>query len=183
VSYLIRLFPKAWQERYGREFEALLEATPTTPSSVLDVVAYAARSHVSDVGARLRSPEGIDIGFVRAPPGKANLLALSGLFLALPSILFVTANVIEYQVGVGGFASLTNQWAAADVAPFLLLGLSTFGLAFATIPLLGVTVGSGKGSTISARVVLHLRARNVAVASLAVLAGSALLLYAVLENV
>jgi len=48
MSRLIRLFPRAWRERYAAEFEALLDGVPTSIPVVVDVVFAAIR-------ARLRS--------------------------------------------------------------------------------------------------------------------------------
>lgn len=31
MSKLVRLFPRAWRDRYGVEFQALLDETPLTP--------------------------------------------------------------------------------------------------------------------------------------------------------
>jgi hypothetical protein len=47
VSALIRLYPRAWRERYEDEFLALLEARPPTIGDRLDIVRAAldARMH------------------------------------------------------------------------------------------------------------------------------------------
>lgn len=37
-GWLIRLYPRAWRERYGEEFEALLEDCLLSPREVLDVI-------------------------------------------------------------------------------------------------------------------------------------------------
>ena len=44
---LVALYPKAWRRAYGDEFAALLEQTRLTPRAVLDVLAQAAKLHVS----------------------------------------------------------------------------------------------------------------------------------------
>jgi ABC-type arginine transport system permease subunit len=47
MKWLVRLYPRAWRERYGEEFEALLKQQPATPPVVLDVVRAAARAQAS----------------------------------------------------------------------------------------------------------------------------------------
>ena len=61
MNRLINVFPRAWRERYGEEFEALLEATPMSPLTVMDVLAYAARTHHSSFRERLRG-DGVGAG-------------------------------------------------------------------------------------------------------------------------
>lgn len=54
---LARLYPQPWRERYGREFEALLEDANLTWSDLLDVVAEAFRARI-EVGKGGQLPEG-----------------------------------------------------------------------------------------------------------------------------
>jgi hypothetical protein len=44
-AWLVRLFPRAWRERFGDEFAALLDDTPLSAMAVLDVVRLAAVTH------------------------------------------------------------------------------------------------------------------------------------------
>jgi hypothetical protein len=46
IRLLLALHPRAWRARYGAEFRELLEATPLTARTVLDVVRNALRQHV-----------------------------------------------------------------------------------------------------------------------------------------
>ena len=182
MSRLIQLFPRAWRDRYGDEFTALLEVMPMRPRTVFDVLLYAARSHRTARRAQLRETGGVNLGFVPAPAGKAGGLALLGLLLTLPSIGFATANIVEYNLGLVGFADVVNGWAASPFAPFALLGFPVLGVTLAMAPILGVTVAAPHGAAVRVGLVLHLRARNLAVGGVAVAAGGALTLYAVLEN-
>jgi hypothetical protein len=56
VRRLVRLYPRAWRERYGAELDALLAETAATPGAVVDVALGAARAHGRVWHARLRSP-------------------------------------------------------------------------------------------------------------------------------
>jgi hypothetical protein len=44
---LTRLYPLAWRERYGEEFEALLEAGPSDPRTLANSVLSALHEHIS----------------------------------------------------------------------------------------------------------------------------------------
>jgi hypothetical protein len=65
VSALIRLYPRAWRERYEDEFLALLEARPPTIGDRLDIVRAAldARMH-----PQVRRPEAPEPGHVDDAP-------------------------------------------------------------------------------------------------------------------
>jgi len=43
---LVRLYPRAWRDRYGEEFEALLKETPLSPRVTVDVLVAAADAHL-----------------------------------------------------------------------------------------------------------------------------------------
>ena len=45
--WLVRLYPRAWRERYGAEMSAMLEQIPLTPAAVIDLVAGAIDARVS----------------------------------------------------------------------------------------------------------------------------------------
>jgi hypothetical protein len=47
IRFLVALFPKVWRGSYGDEFAATLEQTRLTPRTVLDVLALAAKLHIS----------------------------------------------------------------------------------------------------------------------------------------
>jgi hypothetical protein len=47
VKYLLRLYPRAWRERYGEEFAALVESQPLRPGLVLDILAGAIDARLS----------------------------------------------------------------------------------------------------------------------------------------
>jgi hypothetical protein len=42
---LVQLYPRVWRERYGAEFEALLEVEPLRPSTLLDLACGAGLAH------------------------------------------------------------------------------------------------------------------------------------------
>lgn len=46
-SWLVRLYPRAWRERYGAEMSAMLEQMSLTPAAVIDLVAGAVDARVA----------------------------------------------------------------------------------------------------------------------------------------
>ncbi len=48
MRHLSRLYPRRWRQRYGSEFEALIEDLPTTPGNLVDVAAGAVRAHLAE---------------------------------------------------------------------------------------------------------------------------------------
>lgn len=52
----VRLFPGAWRDRYGVEFEALLAETPPTPGTLFDVLVAALDARLHPTGPRRRWP-------------------------------------------------------------------------------------------------------------------------------
>jgi hypothetical protein len=65
----VRLYPRAWRQRYGPEFNALLEQQPLTLRSVLDVARGALDAHWS-AWRQQRSPE------ARMQPGRGKEYAV-----------------------------------------------------------------------------------------------------------
>ena len=56
VAIALRLFPAAWRERFGEEFGALLDQTPSTPGLLFDVAVAAVDAHLHPTGPRRRWP-------------------------------------------------------------------------------------------------------------------------------
>jgi hypothetical protein len=75
MNLLIRLYPRAWRDRYAEEFAVLLEDRPLGPFDVMDILlgALDARLHLRAVGAQpatgARSPLSIRIGSGAAVAG------------------------------------------------------------------------------------------------------------------
>lgn len=53
-TWLLRLYPSGWRDRYGDEFEALLEDYPLTPFALVDVLVGALDAHIEPLDANGR---------------------------------------------------------------------------------------------------------------------------------
>jgi hypothetical protein len=131
MTRLLRLYPRAWRERYGDEVVALLEERPTTLLDELDLIrgALDARLHPQVTGVvgapeRERPVNQRTFGFMAAAGGIAWIVGILSIFV-LPR----------------------------DVAGSRSLGLAMVGMALA-MPLIGAALGdlgTRQGSATSAR--------------------------------
>lgn len=79
MSRLVRLYPRAWRDRYEDEFIALLEERPPTPRDVLDTIRGAFDAHLHPTAA-----DADPMPWTYRVPGLLTLLAgvlWSGLYL------------------------------------------------------------------------------------------------------
>jgi hypothetical protein len=114
-SRLVALYPAHWRERYGKEFSALLEELPVSPSVVLDVL-------VAAIGARLSYVRRRFTGEIR-PNGTGTVARLARV--AMLTVLIVT----PFATGaVGYYLGRSQVSPVAEPAPFPIRGsIRTFG--------------------------------------------------------
>ncbi len=143
MSWIVRLYPRAWRERYGDEVLALLEDRPPGPRASLDLLFGAMDAHVHHVDGRPRTVGVPSVAGVLAAVA-AGLVWIVAMACALapaatPSpvtaatltcaaVLFVVA-----ARSVGRVRSWTGQAARS---------LSTLGVASMVIGWLGLWVAS-----------------------------------------
>jgi len=181
IHLILRLYPRAWRERYGQEILDLMAAEGMRPSDMLDLARGA-------VGARLESMVGTMKGaepMTFQPAWRhPTAWAVAGLVLLLPTALFVAASLAAFQLGavalqgpMEGIGAAVDRWGAAVV---FLLAAPILAVALATLPLLHL---SRDPALPEAVVVIGIRLRrlNIAVITAALATGTALVWYAVGE--
>ena len=105
VRWLLRVYPRVWRERYGGEFESLLQTGPGGPRAILDVLLSACRERGSP-----RRMEGI---VMSKRPASALLLSRQ-LNAFLPMSMSIAAlAVVLVRVAVAGVARHVDEGAAA----------------------------------------------------------------------
>jgi hypothetical protein len=148
---LIRCYPAAWRERYGDEFEAILEERPLGPFDVADILlgALDARLRMRDRRAGLTQRKGFSMslriggiaailgalalsvawvvgsGLVAVNDSAAGLLLVIGLSLMLVAVAGLTAFQARTYPGL--------SWAA--------FGLITIGAIVAGVGFVGASLG------------------------------------------
>ena len=105
----LRLYPSAWRARYEDEVLDLLDEIPPRPPDVVDLVKSAAVQHTS----RLPPDAGSNVVL--------GAVALLSLALVIPSALFVTLNLLQYQFGIL-VDDQTAWWIANSSGATTLLG-------------------------------------------------------------
>jgi hypothetical protein len=78
---LVQLYPRVWRERYGAEFEALLEVEPLRPSTLLDLACGAGLAHFHHLSGR--GVEAVPSAFFPL------IMSLCGLAMVVVFLLFV----------------------------------------------------------------------------------------------
>jgi hypothetical protein len=76
VNLLLRLYPRAWRERYGDELLALLSETPVTPAIATDLLVGAVREWIRAFTRQPQSPVSFDREY-----GRGWLLSVFGITL------------------------------------------------------------------------------------------------------
>lgn len=112
MSALLRLYPRAWRERYGDELLALLEDRPPSPLDLIDLArgAFDARLHPQLPGTQPATPE-------RKNPMSDRLLG----FAAIGGGLLFLAGVA--MVGLAPLPSIDGYRETGLALPAILVGL------------------------------------------------------------
>jgi hypothetical protein len=118
-SVLVRLYPARWRDRYGDEFEALLDERPLGPFDVADIILGAL-----DAQLRLRG-RGTEINRGK---GLSMSLRIGGIAAILGSALLVVAVILSLRVvgDVGGFVSSVLVFTGLAALLVAIAGLSAF---------------------------------------------------------
>lgn len=116
---LVRLYPARWRDRYGDEFEALLEERPLGPFDVADVIlgAIDARLHQGGRSSAHRTERGFSMS-----------LRIAGLAAALGAPLWVGGFVVARATATDTFGGAAAVLLLAGSLALLvaLVGLSAF---------------------------------------------------------
>jgi hypothetical protein len=119
-SLLIQLYPAAWRERYGDEFEAVLDEQPLGPFDVADILLAALDAHLNLRGhsAAISHPRSFTMS-----------LRLGGSAAILGAIVFLAGFVftsIDASDGVQAFPGAALILAGTALLLLALVGLSAF---------------------------------------------------------
>jgi hypothetical protein len=127
LKYLIRLYPRAWRDRYGEEFATLVESQAVRPGLVLDILAGAIDAHLAPQWRR-----GLDEA-AASTPGDTLMKRLALRCADTPygsraeQLRYALLTIVS-AAAVSGFYLWANRTAKDD--PFVeALGISAFPIA------------------------------------------------------
>ena len=183
ISLLLRLYPRAWRERYGNELADLVDETGLTPAAAADMARGAVNEWAVVARDALNGGTSMVIGPAYRHPRSWALIALA---LLAPTLLFVLLSMLTYQFGLTGLAGLMdplNTWLNGQrILDLLLVALPGVALCVAAAPLIRVELRSASDGR-EAVLGLRLKAFNVLVGLIALAVGGLLVGHIVFESV
>ena len=109
---LTRLYPRLWRDRYGEEFEALLQSSPGGMRASVNVVCSAISEHANPtLGHTMNQPTGSLAAITRQPSA---FLPVAMSFTALTMVLA--------DVALHGIVPKTDEGAVAHLWQLLMAG-------------------------------------------------------------
>jgi hypothetical protein len=185
MSWLLRLYPRRWRERYGDEFAALLEDVRPGPRATLDVLVSGLLAHLAQPPGENRllaqRVGGIDMDQTFPPPPRQTAFAAAGLVLIVPTAAFLTLAVLKYWMGIDApFDTVGPLFANPLIEPLTVAGPF---LAFlvSTWPVVRLNIGWREG-TLSGGLALRARPLNLVVSAVSAALIVVLLVYFLIEN-
>lgn len=97
IGLMLRLYPRAWMMRYGDEYRQLLDDTPATPQTVLDVARHGLTLHARHAPGTALHLIGSGGITMRNHPQRSAALAATVL---LPTAVLIAVAVLKYVAGV-----------------------------------------------------------------------------------
>ena len=172
----IGLYPRAWRARYEDELRDLVEDADVGVGSAMDLVAAAAREHVSG-GTPMRFEPAH-----RHP----SAFAIGALAIMAPTLILVVLSIIGHELGVSAVAKIVDPALVTITTPRIVdVGLviaPAVAAVLALLPLLDVRLERGDEGQL---VALRIRALplNLVVGAVALLLGAILVVHIVAESV
>jgi hypothetical protein len=177
IDLVLRAFPASWRKRYGDELRQLVADVGLSLPIALDLV----RAGIVERGRAMHVSLNGGISMVVGPAWRHPTgLAVTALFLLLPSALFVALSILAYQVGVAALAQAMDplsRWLQSQpLADLVILAGPPLALALAALPLVRLDLRASETGR-EAVVAVRMRIANTIVSMLALAVGSVLVAY------
>ena len=174
MRWLLRLYPRAWRERYGNELADLVDETGLSPAGAVDVTRGAINEWAVVARDALDGGQTMTIGPARHPRS----WAIIAFALLAPTLLFLTLSALH-----SGLLDPANSWLNGQrLLDLALVALPVIALLVAAAPLVRIELRSaadGREAVLGVR----LKALNVLVGLLALSIAGLLIGHIVFESV
>jgi hypothetical protein len=134
--WLVALYPARWRDRYGEEFEALLDQEPVTPRLVIDVIRGALDAHATTPPDLAATPPNGAIPMRTRTPALVSTLAV---LLVLPAVTLLTAALVRMMQPPG---RQPGQIAQTVFDAFSALSPTAFWLVLVPLPLVALVLAA-----------------------------------------
>lgn len=165
---LLRLYPRAWRDRYGDELDDLLDETPGTPSTVLDLARGAVTAHLRAAASRGRSlaTGGAPMSF-DWPARHATSIAVLALVITAPTLIVISLFAAAAAIGSPDLYAALNSalagWTRFRIVDLFLIAAPAVAVMLAALSMLTGSIGVSDGAL---RLSLVVRPRVLPVAVL-----------------
>lgn len=180
---LLRLYPRAWRERYGAELSDLITDTGLSPVVAWDVARGAAREWTSAARTAVEGGATVVIGPAWRHP---TLWAGVALLVLAPTAAMVVLSILAYQLGATGLVStmepITRWLNGQRLLDVVLVSAPAVAFLLAAAPLLRLELrksDAGREAVLGVR----LRAINVVIGLVALAIGGLLVGHILAETV
>ena len=175
MRWLLRLYPRAWRERYGKELADLVDETGLSPTGAVDVTRGAINEWAIVARDALDGGQTMTLGPAYRHPRSWAIIAFA---LLAPTLLVITLSALH-----SGLLDPVNPWLNGQrLLDLVLVALPVIALLVAAAPLVRVELRSaadGREAVLGVR----LKALNVLVGLLALSIGGLLIGHIVFESV
>lgn len=148
---LLRLYPRAWLDRYGDELDDLLDATRATPSTALDLARGALTAHLRAAASRGRSlvTGGSPMSF-EWPQRHTTSIALLALVITAPTLIILSLYAAAALIGSPDFSATLNgalaDWSRFRILDLFLIAAPTVAVVLSGLSMLTGSIGISDGA-------------------------------------
>ena len=183
IRLLLWLYPAAWRRRYGDELAELVDGTGLDVPTMIDMVRGAMRERGRALRAGVTGGEVMVIGPAWRHP---TAWALAALAIVAPTLLFVAASMLAYQLGfvsLQGVMEPVTAWLDGwRIVDLLLVVSPMVALVAAIAPLVRVEARH-RDEDREVVLALRMRALNLLIGVLAIGIGGLLVWHILAESV
>lgn len=179
----VRLYPRAWRERYGEELDELLGETEGGVADLVDVLRSGLHERREFLFRRFNGGSVMVIGPAQRHPTAFALMAAA---LMSPTLALVVLSLLGHELGLTAIAAAVDplivSLTSARLVDLALVLAPVVALLVALAPLVEVGYRGGEHQAV-ATIAVRLRAANLAVVLVAIALGVLLVGHMLAESI